>query len=439
MLGEGPEPRWWTAFGSAELDTLVDRALAANHSLEASRATLASARERIAAIAGRRLPQVDANARIEHEQVNLSAFGLQGNSPFGAIGNPEFDLYTIGGGVSYDLDPFGRNRRALEQTRAETEAQQRETEAAHLTIAGRVVAQVLALAALNDRIATTRELLAESDRTVTLTRKRQTAGVGTLVEVLSAQGQFAADRADLPQLEQQVAEGRGMLAVLLGISPAELAPTDFKLDDFALPDAVPVALPSALVHKRPDILEAEARLHAATAAIGVATARLYPDITLGADITQSNSRIAKVINGGSTGFDIFAGLAAPIFHGGTLRAEKRGAEADARTAAARYEQVVTEAFGQVGGLLAALRNDAQALAIEREAASITDRSRHLSRRSFEVGNSGILQVLDANRTWQRARLALLDARARQFQNVGRLYVATAGGWTLPEQQVAAAR
>ena len=193
------------------------------------------------------------------------------------------------------------------------------------------------------------------------------------------------------------------------------------------------------MHRRPDILEAEARLHAATAAIGVAAASLYPDITLGAVGSQSNSRIGKLIGGGSAGFDIFAGLAAPIFHGGTLRAEKRGAQADARAAAARYQEVVTEAFGQVGGLLAALENDAQALAIEREAANITERSRHLSRRSFEVGNSGILTVLDANRIWQRARLALLDARARQFQNVARLYVATAGGWTLSERQVAAAR
>ena len=437
-LGEGPDQRWWTALGSAQLDALVDRALAANHSLEASRATLASARERIAAVVGRRLPQVDANARAEYEQVNLSAFGLSGNSPFGAIGNPKFDLYTLGGVVSYDLDLFGRNRRALEREVATAEARQRETEAAHLTIAGRVVAQILAIAAFNDRIATEGELLAEGERTVTLTTKRQRAGVGTLVEVLSAQGQLANDRAVLPALEQQLAEGRAMLAVLLGISPAELGPTPFRLDDFTLPRQVPVALPSELVHRRPDILQAEARLHAAGAAVGVATAALYPDVTLGASLTQSSSIPGRILSGSFTGYDVFAGLAAPIFHGGTLSAEKRGAEANARAADATYRQVVTDAFGQVSSLLSALGNDARALTIQRDAADVAGRSLHLSRRSFEVGNSGILQVLEANRTWQRARLALLDARALQFQNVARLYVATAGGWMLPERGVEAA-
>jgi NodT family efflux transporter outer membrane factor (OMF) lipoprotein len=429
-MGEGPQLQWWAAFGSAELDALVERALQANHSLAASIATLERAREQIAAVAGRRLPQVDANARIEHEQINLSAFGFNGLTGSGApVGNPEFNLFTVGGGVSYDPDLFGRNRRMLEQATAEAEAQQRKTGAAHLTIAGRVVAQVFAIAALNDRIATENALLAEDQRNVDLTQKRREAGAGTLVEVLSAQGQLAADRADLPPLEQQLAEGRNMLAVLLGTSPAQLGPTPFSLHDFALPAKVPVALPSALVHKRPDILEAEARLHAAIAAVGVATAELYPDLTIGGTLTQSTSKPGKIFSGDFTGFDIFAGLAAPIFHGGTLRANKRGAEAGAREAAQTYQQTVLEAFGQVSSLLSALDTDSRALADEQEATAVAERSLYLSRRSFQVGNSGILQVLEANRTYQRAQLALLDARSRQYLNIERLYVATAGGWT----------
>lgn len=426
-LGEGPEAQWWKGFGSPQLDAFVARALTGNHSLAASRATLEQAHERIAAVAGRRLPQVDAQARAEHERVNLAAFGFDG---FGGtnIENPEFDLYSVGGGVSYDLDLFGKNRRALEQAGAEADAQARATEAAHLVITGRVVAQVLAIAALNDRIATVRMLLSEDERNVSLTQARQNAGAGTLVEVLSAQGQLADDRSGLPALEQQLAEGRAMLAVLLGISPAELEPTDFGLDDFVLPASVPAALPSALVHKRPDILEAEARLHAATAAVGVATAELYPDITLGASLTQSSSDLGRIASSKFNAFDIFAGVTAPIFHGGTLKANKRGAEAEARASAAQYQQVVTEAFGQVSGLLSALESDSRELTARHQSAEIADRSLHLSRRSFQVGNSGVLQVLDASRSYQRARLGLLETRTRQYQNVARLYVATAGGW-----------
>jgi len=430
-LGEGPQLAWWKAFGSPDLDALVARAIAGNHSLESSRQTLAKARERIAAVAGKALPQVDANARAEYERVNLAAFGFSGLPGGGSISNPEFDLYTIGGGVRYDLDLFGKNRRSLEQASAEAEAQMRATEAAHLVIAGRVVQQVLAIAALNDTIATQRQLLSEDERNVKLTTARKDAGEGTLVEVLSAQGQLAGDRGNLPQLEQQVVEGRAMLAVLLGISPAELGPTDFSLDQFVLPAQVPVALPSALVHKRPDILEAEARLHAATAAVGVATADLYPDITLGASITQSTSSPEKIFSKNFNAFDIFAGVTAPIFHGGTLKANKRGAEAAARAAAADYQQVVTEAFGQVATLLSAIQADGRELAERNASADIANRSLYLSRRSFQVGNSGILTVLDASRVFQRARLSQLETRARQYENVARLYAATAGGW-LPD-------
>ncbi|MCT2399964.1 efflux transporter outer membrane subunit [Novosphingobium mangrovi (ex Huang et al. 2023)] len=426
-LAEGPEGMWWKAFGSPQLNAFVAQALAGNHSLAASRATLEKARQRIAAVAGKRLPQVDAQARAEYERVNLAAFGFDGFEGVN-ISNPEFDLYTVGGGISYDLDLFGKNRRALEQATAQAEAQTRATEAAHLVIAGRVVVQVLAIAAFNDRIETERKLLSEDERNVSLTKARQNAGAGTLVEVLSAQGQLAGDRASLPALEQQLAEGRAMLAVLLGISPAELEPTDFTLNDFVLPANVPVALPSALVHKRPDILEAEARLHASTAAVGVATAELYPDITLGASVTQSTSEPDRITSSKFNAFDIFAGVTAPIFHGGTLKANKRGAEAEARAAAAQYQQVVTEAFGQVSNLLSALDSDSRELSARHEAEQIADRSLHLSRRSFQVGNSGILQVLDASRSYQRAKLSLLEARTRQYQNVARLYVATAGGW-----------
>jgi NodT family efflux transporter outer membrane factor (OMF) lipoprotein len=426
-LGAGPEREWWKAFANPELDGLVAQALAQNHSLASSRATLERAAERIAAVRGRTRPQVDASTRAERERINLSAFGFTGVPGFD-LENPTFNLFSVGGGVSYDLDLFGGNRRALEQAGAEAEAQARATQAAHLVIAGRVVAQVLALAALNDKIATERALLAEDDRNVRLTQARQDAGAGTLVEVLTAQSQLAGDRADLPALEQQVAEGRGMLAVLLGISPAELGATDFHLAQFALPATVPVALPSELVHKRPDILESEARLHAAVAEVGMATAALYPDITLGASLTQSAAHPGDLTSSNFNAFDVFAGLAAPIFHGGTLKAQKREAEAGARAAAEDYKQVVTEAFGQVAGLLAALDTDSRELTERRAAADISDRSLYLSRRSFQVGNSGVLQVLDASRATQRARLSLVDTRARQYQNIARLLVATAGGW-----------
>jgi NodT family efflux transporter outer membrane factor (OMF) lipoprotein len=431
VQGEGPQARWWQGFGSPDLDALVDRALTNNLTLAASNATLERARERITAVAGRRLPQVDANARIEHEQVNLAAFGFD-PATFGAGGNPEFNLYTVGGGVSFDLDLFGRTRRQIEQVTAEAQAQQRQGEAAHLTVAGRVVNQVLTIAAIRDQIAATNALLQEDQRNVDLTRKRQVGGEGTLVEVLTAQSQLATDRGDLPQLNQQLAEARHMLALLIGIAPSELGATDFSLAQFALPAQVPVTLPSELVHKRPDILQAEARLHAATAAIGVATANLYPDLTLGTTPGPVGAPCGRPAAGRVPGLRHLCrpdrpGLPRGHVEGPAARRPGRGP----RRRRPLGQQTVLEAFGQVADLLEALHNDTQSASDQREAVEVATRSLQLSRRSFEVGNSGVLQVLDSSRTYQRARLALVQAQRRQYLNVARLYVATAGGWTGP--------
>jgi len=265
----------------------VDRAIANNASLEASNATLAVAREQVLAVRGRGRVQADANARVEHEQVNLSGFEFEGS-------NREFDLYSIGGGVSYDLDLFGGQRRRVEQASARAESQLRQTEAAHLAIAGQVVNQVLLIAAIRARIATAQALLAEDQRNIDLTRKRQQAGEGTLVEVLNAESQFQNDRGEIPQLGQQLAEARHLFATLTGVAPSRLEVTDFDLSGLALPPQVPVTIPSALVRKRPDILQAEADFHAATAAIGVATAQLYPNVTLGATLTQGAPHLDDV-------------------------------------------------------------------------------------------------------------------------------------------------
>ena len=436
-LGSGPQARWWTVFGSPELDALVERAMTNNFSLAASNATLAAARDELRAVAGRRLPQIDVNSRVEQEQVNLSGFGFSSGNPLAPGGNPEFHLYSVGGGISYDLDLFGGLRRQVEQDAAQAEAQQRQTEAAHLSLAGQVVNQVLTIAAIRAQIATANALLADDLRNVDLTQKRRQGGEGTLVEVLNAQTQYAADRGDLPQLEQQLAEARHLLATLVGVSPSELGATEFDFTRLALPATIPVALPSELVHRRPDILQAEADLHAATAGIGVATARLYPDITLGATLTQGAPGIGDLVKNAFRGYDIFAGLAAPIFHGGTLKAQRSAAINRAKASEATYQQTVLTAFGQVADLLSALQSDTRSVANQTESVAVADRSLRLSRRSFQVGNSGILQVLESERLYQRSSNGLVLARTRQFLNVARLYVATAGGWTTPTKDAPA--
>ena len=414
--------RWWTAFGSPEIDALVDRALANNKSLAASNATLAKAYEQWRAIRGQQLPQVDASTRLDQQEINFAAYGFSGT-------NPEFALYSVGGTASYDLDLFGRRRRQTEQAAAQAESQQRQTEAAHLTIAGQVVTQAITIAAINSRIATVQTLIADDQKNVDLTDKRRRAGEGTLVQVLTAQSQLADDQTALPALRQQLSQATHMLALLVGEAPADFTAPKLTLADLALPAAIPVSLPSELVHRRPDILQAEADLHSATAAIGIAQARMYPDITLGATLTQGSPHLGDILKSSFRGYDLFAGLTAPIFHGGTLKAERNEAIDEAKASDARYQQAVLSAFQQVADLLTALQHDRDTLAANRQAIKVAGHALQLSRRSFEVGNSGVLDIVDAQRVYQRALSASVEASARQYLDSASLFVATAGGWT----------
>jgi NodT family efflux transporter outer membrane factor (OMF) lipoprotein len=410
------------------LDKLVDRAIANNRSLAASNATLARSVAELAAARGTALPQLDVNSRVEREQINLSAFGVKSGKLPGLASNPEFNLYSIGGGVSYDLDLFGGRRRRIEQAGALAEAQLRQVQAAHLSIAGRVVVQTITIAAIRSRISAAQALITEDQRNVDLTDRRRRGGEGTMVQVLNAQSQLAADQASLPALHQSLGEAQHLLATLVGVAPADFNAPDLDLDDLKLPTNIPVSLPSELVHRRPDILQAEADLHAATAAIGVATARLYPDITLGATLTQGRPSAGNLFKGAFRGYDIFAGLTAPIFNGGTLKAERRAAIDDAHAASAVYEDTVLNAFAQVADLLQALAHDQQTIEAQRQALAVTGSSLALSRRSFEVGNSGVFEILDAERIHQRSLSGLVEARAQQYLDSARLFVATAGGW-----------
>jgi NodT family efflux transporter outer membrane factor (OMF) lipoprotein len=413
--------RWWTAFGSPEINALVDQALANNRTLAASNATLRKSREQWRAIRGTRLPQVDANARFDQQEINFASYGFPGT-------NPEFQLYSAGGIASFDLDLFGRKRRQTEQAAADAEAQQRQTEAAHLSIAGQVVTQAIMIAAINARIATALTLIQDDRKNVDLTDRKRRGGEGTLVEVLNAQSQLADDQTALPPLYQQLSEATHLLAVLVGQAPAEFAAPRLDLAALTLPATIPVSLPSELVHRRPDILQAEADLHSATAAIGVATARLYPDINLGATLTQGAPNISNVLLSSFRGYDIFAGLSVPVFRGGTLKAEKRAAIDQARAADATYQQTVLVAFQQVADLLTALDHDQEALDANRQAIGIAGHALTLSRRSFQVGNSGVLDILDAQRVYQRAVSASVEANARRYLDSAQLFVATAGGW-----------
>ena len=237
--------------------------------------------------------------------------------------------------------------------------------------------------------------------------------------------------------KQRLSVAQHALAVLMGKSPADWTPPDFSdVKSYgALPAHMPVSIPSELVHGRPDILAAEARLHAATARIGVATAALYPNITLSGGINQGALTPAQIFMPIATAWNIGPTLNVPIFHSGELRAQKRQAEADARAALADYEQTVLTAFGQVADALQDVAHNDEAHVKQVEAVDAAKAKLEMVRAGYHAGGSNALQLVDAERSWRRTRLAFAQQATSRYGAAAELLLATA---TVPPGEVDAA-
>jgi NodT family efflux transporter outer membrane factor (OMF) lipoprotein len=220
---------------------------------------------------------------------------------------------------------------------------------------------------------------------------------------------------------------RHALAILIGQQPAQWQPPELTLADFTLPGEIPAGVPAELAHRRPDIRAAEAQLHAASAAIGVATANLYPNITLSGTLTQQALTPAQLFEGVAAAWSIAANLSAPLYDGGQLRSQRRAALEAYQAALASYRQTILASFAQVADGMQALSNDEEQFNSQLVAAQTAAAARDLARRSFAVGNSGILDVLDAERSTAQAQLGLTRARAQRLIDTARLYVILGGG------------
>jgi NodT family efflux transporter outer membrane factor (OMF) lipoprotein len=428
--GTDPAAGWWSGFGSPELDATMRQALAGNRSLAAAQARLAQARQTVSAAGGALYPQVSGNLGAGREKYGAQFAGPQTIPPF--------TYFSVGPSVGYVLDYNGGQRRAIEQQQALAEVQAQQAQAAYLAVSGNVVQQALSIAALRAQIAAVEQLLEEDRKNASLTQTAFDTGTVSRIDLLSAQSQLANDQTLLPPLRQQLSLARHALAILAGETPAAWSAPDFELERLQLPQDLPLSLPSELAHRRPDILAAEARVHAAVANVGVATARLYPQLTLTASMSQESTQLSHLFEKSANAWGLAAGLTGPIFDGGTLRAERRGAEAAAQAAVADYEQAVLDAFGQVADVLTALDHDAEQLAAQQKALDTAAANLELTRQSYQVGNSGVLQVLDAERLHQQARLGYVRAQAQRYQDTAQLYLALGGASPLAPVALAVA-
>jgi NodT family efflux transporter outer membrane factor (OMF) lipoprotein len=417
--------RWWTQFGSEPLDRLVDTAWRNSPTLAEARARLDEARQNHAAQAGATmLPRVDANLSATREKVDIAAFGLPTNMP-----NPgPFTLYDASVSVSYALDVFGGNRRALEALRAQVDYQAYTLDAARLTLAGNVVATAILRASLAQQVALTRQLLDAQARQLRIVEARFAAGGVSRADVHAQRALLAQTQASLPPLIARYAQAGHRLAMLLGAPPSGEALPDLALDALALPRTLPVALPSTLARERPDIRAAEAVLHQASANVGVATANLYPRFSISAGIGSERTRIADIVSGLNV-WNVGLGLTQPLFHGGELRARKRAAEAAYGAAFASYRETVLLALQQVADAMRAVEHDAVELQARDAAAQQAAASRAIAGDRYAAGGISLIDLLDAQRQVLQTALERTRAQADRLADTAALFQALAGNWT----------
>ncbi len=385
----------------------------ASYTLAAARATLAAAQEAVVAAGAARTPQVD-----------FAASGRRGASGGGAASN----LFSVGPSASFSVDAFGGTRRRIEQVAAQAEGERYQLAAAYLTLTGNAVTEAITIASERLQIATEEDVIRNDEKNLSLVQRELDAGKVARSEVLTAEAQLEGDRTQLPNLYQELSLARHALTVLAGRPTGDWSLPDFDIEALTLPDDLPVSLPSELVRQRPDILAAEAQLHADSAAIGVATAALYPSLTLSASIVQETLTLGRLFGAAARSWSAGAAADAPLFRGGALEAQRRAAVDVYDAQLALYQQTVLQAFGQVADVLAALEHDAQLVAVSRRSLDIAKASLDLQRSSYAAGKTNALQLIAAENAYSSASLGYARARAQRLEDTAQLFIATGGGW-----------
>jgi NodT family efflux transporter outer membrane factor (OMF) lipoprotein len=423
IAAQNATPMWWMQFHCDALNRLVDQALQRSPTLAQARAKLVEARENYTAQAGAtQFPSIDARLSGVRQKVDIAAFGISG------VPNPgPFTLYNASVSVSYALDIFGGNRRALEALMAQVDYQSFELAAARLALAGNVVSTAVRRASLQQQIALTQGIVDAQAQQLAITEARFALGGVSQLDVRSQRTLLAQTRASLPALATQRAQADHQLAILLGVAPSQMDSEEPALDALTLPQTLPLTLPSTLVRERPDIRASEALLHQASANIGVATANLYPQFVLSAGAGSERMRVADIVSGLNI-WNAGLNLTQPIFHGGELRAKQRAAQAAYDAALAGYQQTVLQALQQVADTLKALENDAQALQARDEAAQQAQASLDIAHAQYAIGGVSQFGLLDSQRQALQSALDRTRAQADRFADTAALFQSLGGEW-----------
>jgi NodT family efflux transporter outer membrane factor (OMF) lipoprotein len=413
-----PDAAFWQRFQDPQLTQLVERALGDNQDLQVALARLDGAQALLRESRFDQFPTVTLSGRATQQKLSEAFYGPRSQRS-----------YTAGLAASWEIDVFGRVRRNIEARNADLSAGAADLAALQVAIAAQVAGSYADLRGWQQRLALAQANAANQQDTLHLVRLRLEHGSGTEFDLARAQAQLEATRSRIPALQAQIAMAQHRLAVLTGQVPeALIAQLEQPSALPQLPPAIDPGTPAGLLRRRPDVAAAEARLHAATARIGVATADLFPRLSLGGLLGSTALHGGSLFEGGSATGSVFLGVDWSFLDVGRVRARIAASEAGAQAALAQYQQAVLLALEDTENALVRLQRTRAEDAHLAQAAEQRQRAEQLALRRYQLGSVGLYEVLDAQRDLYAAQDAAADSRARGLRAAVALYQALAGGW-----------
>ena len=413
---------WWTLFHSRPLSDLIEQSLTNNHDLKAAQAALSVAHENVLAQRGVFYPNVSASFSASRQKQSGAL------APTPNTNALQFSLFTPQLSVSYVPDVFGLNRRTAESLTAQEQNVRFQMIATYTTLTANVAVTAIQEASVETQIDATRELIGLDTQILDILKYQLAKGYSSGLDVAAQESQLAQLAATLPPLLKQSAQFRDLLATLAGRYPSQAPAEKFELASLQLPQDLPVSLPSELVAQRPDVLQAEANLHAASAQIGIAIANRLPNIQLTANAGSTGLAIDQVFASGNGFWALGGAVTAPIFDGGMLLHLERAAKDAYVQAAEQYRSTVLNALQNVADTLVALQQDAEGVKATASAEAAAKVTLDLAQRQVQDGYAGYLALLNAQQTYQQARINLVQAQASRYADTAALFQALGGGW-----------
>ncbi len=411
------EAVWWRSFHDSQLNQYVDQALRYNSDILIARERVNEYQARVYAAEGSLFPTLDAGLSGTRARAQSAATGLPVYST----------LYRGNLSASYDVDLWGANRSTARAAQASLEAQQAAAAAANLTVASSVATGYVTLLSLDEQLRVTQSTLKAREEAFTLAQRQYEAGYSSRLELMQSDSELRATRAQIPQIQHQITEQENALSVLIGDNPGGIRRSD-EFDKLT-PLRIPGQLPSTLLNRRPDIVQAQRELIAADATLAVSQAQLLPSLNLTAGGSVQDDTLAGLLDNPLRLWSVGGSILAPLLNRQALNAQVDVSQSQRNQALYSYERTVRNAFKEVNDSLDAIARLQEQLTELQAQVEVADETLRIAQNRYQNGYSSYLDVLDAQRTLFSAQLNVVQVKNSVLLAQIDLYRALGGGWS----------